>query len=411
MIPRMITASLSPNAEIDDVSLALKTLYAPWTWKSGAATDDVVSWFKKIFGVSNVSLFSSGRMALTAILSSFDIGNTDEVLVQAFTCVAVPNSVKWTGATPIYVDIDASGNIDVSDAQRKCSKKTKAIIVQHTFGIAADIKKIKAFAHKNKLKVIEDCAHSLGLRIDGTQAGTHGDAVFFSFGRDKVVSSIWGGVAIIHDVHTEACEKLMALEDSLAYPTNGWIMRQLMHPILFAISMPFYRVEIGKMCIAFFRTLRLITLPIYTTEYKGGRPMELNTRYPNALALLLVHQLSKLDGFTKMRSDTADAYKQIIKNSKKIQTFASPHGASYLRFPILVDEPDQVSQAFKKRGILLGHWYRNVIDPKGVSFDDITYKTGGCPRAEAVSKKILNLPTRLTKVERDRVCAVLSFYV
>ncbi len=76
---------------------------------------------------------------LYEILKAFEIGDGDEVLVQAFTCVAVPNSVRWTSAKPVYVDIDNTYNIDPSDDAQKITPKTKAIIVQHTFGTPADM--------------------------------------------------------------------------------------------------------------------------------------------------------------------------------------------------------------------------------------------------------------------------------
>src|SRR3989344_786624 len=99
---RVISASLSPNTETEDVWLAIKTLCSPWRWRSGAQTEAVESWFKKYFNVSTAVSFNSGRSALFALLKAFDIGVGDEVLVQAFTCVAVPNSVLWAGAKPIF---------------------------------------------------------------------------------------------------------------------------------------------------------------------------------------------------------------------------------------------------------------------------------------------------------------------
>ena len=120
------------------------------------------------------------------------IGEGDEVLVQAFTCVAVPNSVLWAQATPVYADIDATLNIDPIDVEKKITNRTKAIIVQHTFGIPADMDALVALAKKHNILLIEDCAHSLGATYKGKKVGTFGDAAFFSFGRDKVVSSVFG---------------------------------------------------------------------------------------------------------------------------------------------------------------------------------------------------------------------------
>lgn len=407
----MITASLSPNTEFDDVVRAAYVLSMPWTWKQQSSLHAVRAWFRATFSVDTVSLFSSGRMALLALLHAFGIGSGDEVLVQAFTCVAVPNSVLWAKAKPLFVDIDDSGNIDVQDAQKKLTPKTKAMIVQHTFGIAADMEAIALFCKKHKLILIEDCAHSLGVRVGNKLLGTYGDGAFFSFGRDKVLSSVWGGVAIVKNTSVPQAKKLLAFEASLPLASNVWIAKQLLHPILFAISMPLYRIGIGKTLIAFFRAIGTITLPIYPTEYTAGMPRALYTRYPNALASLLLGQLKKLNRYTNIRNETAAFYKEYVDQHKNIQTFRTPLGATYLRFPLLVSDPVVMARAAKKEGILLGNWYAKVIDPQGVSFDKIFYTKASCPKAEEIAKHILNLPTRLTKSERARVYSFLSRHV
>ncbi len=198
MFRKPITISLSPNTEADDVFLAVKTIIQPLLWKTGKATSDAEQWFRNYFSVEQAVSFNSGRSALLAILKAFGIGEGDEVLVQAFTCVAVPNSVLWAGAKPVFVDIDATLNMDPKDAEKKITKNTKALIVQHTFGVPAQMDKIIALAKKHHLILIEDCAHALGATYKGKKVGTFGDAAFFSFGRDKVVSSVFGGMAIIN---------------------------------------------------------------------------------------------------------------------------------------------------------------------------------------------------------------------
>ena len=83
---------------------------------------------------NNMVLFESGRVAQYFLLKALGIGQGDEVIIQAFTCVAVPNSIIWTGAKPIYVDIDESLNMDPKKLEKLINKKTKAVIWQSTFG-------------------------------------------------------------------------------------------------------------------------------------------------------------------------------------------------------------------------------------------------------------------------------------
>ncbi len=87
--------------------------------------------------------------------------------MQAFTCNAVSNPIFWAGAKPIYVDIDETYNMDPADLKNKISSKTKAVIVQHTFGVPAQIEKIQEICKKNKLILIEDMAHALGSKYQG----------------------------------------------------------------------------------------------------------------------------------------------------------------------------------------------------------------------------------------------------
>ncbi len=235
IIPRPIAIGLSPNTSVDDYVTALKIIVQPWKWKKGSTTTQVEQWFQDYFQVETSVSFNAGRSALLAILKSFAIGSGDEVLLQAFTCVAVPNSVIWAGAQPIYVDIDHTLNIDVTNAEKKITPHTRALIVQHTFGVPANLEKIIPFCKKHKLILIEDCAHALGATYKGKTTGSFGDAAFFSFGRDKIVSSVFGGMAMISSKWKVESGKLKKYQESLAYPSYFWIFQQLLHPIVFAL--------------------------------------------------------------------------------------------------------------------------------------------------------------------------------
>ncbi len=350
----MISCSLSPNTEPDDVWLALRLLFCPWRWKHGAAVRRVE---EKLGGTA----FDSGRGALFAILRSFGIGRGHEVICQAFTCVAVPDAVRATGATPVFVDIDETYTMSLTDVKRKITPKTKAIIVQHTFGISANIEEIK----KCKVKIIEDFAHAMHLPL-------RGDAGFYSFGRDKVLSSVFGGMAV--------GVKLKAFQKKLAYPPHFWIFRQLLHPVLFAVILPTYRIGLGKVLLVLLQKTGLLSKPNDVSPVPR--------KYPNALALLLTNQLKKLDRYTKQR----EAISAVYGNKQP-----------YLRFPVRVDNPKPVINRLKKYGILLGNWYHNVIDPA-----DPAYPRGSCPNAEKISAHVVNLPTRISVSEAKRIWKLLS---
>ena len=154
---------------------------------------------EEYFGL-RVFTVNSGRSAIYLILKAAKIGRGDEVIIQAYTCNAVPNPILWTGARPIYADINPETlNIDPKDAEKKVTNKTKAIVIQHTFGRPGPLQELLDIAKRHKLLLIEDCAHCLGGTYNGKRLGTFGDVSILSFGREKVISSLAGGAIIVRN--------------------------------------------------------------------------------------------------------------------------------------------------------------------------------------------------------------------
>lgn len=408
MFEQIISCSLSPNTEPDDVWLAIRTLCAPWKWKRGEALDRVKEWFMAYFPGYETVFFNSGRSALLGLLHTFGVGAGDEVLLQAFTCVAVPNSVHWAGAKPVYVDIDATLNIDPIDVEKKITNRTKAVIVQHTFGIPADLDALLAIAQRHKILLIEDCAHSLGGTYKGKRVGTFGDAAFFSFGRDKVVSSVFGGMAMINAKYQIPNAKLKQYQRTVPSPDYFWIFQQLLHPIAFSIILLLYDVIIGKVLLVFLQKLRLLSFPVYSEEKQGIRPNDFPAKFPNGLAVLLYRQLTKLSRYNQNRNRAAQQYRSMLNHEKGMRPIQWREGAIFLRYPLFVSDPKSVISRAKKYGVLLGNWYSRVIDPAGVTHTAAGYRKGSCPKAERASRTIINLPTRIGPKEVSRAVRSLQ---
>ena len=228
---KVISISLSPNVFNQDLHAAWQMMRSPLQWQKGEHIRSLEGVFASYLGVNEESVFSfnSGRSAFLSLLSSLGIGNGDEVLLQAFTCNAVPNPVLWSGAKPVYVDVrEATFSMDARDLEKKITPRSRAIIIQHTFGLAGDLLAIKEIARRRSLIVIEDCAHALGGTSHGKRLGTFGDAAFFSFGRDKVISCVYGGMLVCNNATLKATMSLRY--EKLAYPSKAWIRQQLRHP-------------------------------------------------------------------------------------------------------------------------------------------------------------------------------------
>ncbi len=406
---RPIAISLSPNLENKDVLFALQMLFSPLQFFKGEGMRLLEQWFRQYFGVSYAVSFTSGRGAMVAILKSLRIKKEDEVLLQSFTCVAVPNAIIATGAMPVYVDISESLTIDIADLQKKISEKTKAIIVQYTFGIPADIKEIVRIGKKYKIAVIEDCAHVIGGVYENKKLGSFGDAAFFSFGRDKACSSVFGGMAITNN-------KLLGLairqfQRQQDYPGFFWVMQQLFHPIAFFFILPLYNfASLGKVLLVVLQKLHFLSFPVLQEEKEGKSLPLFIKKLPNALACLALFQLRRLNEFNQKRETIVDMYIRELKDSK----YTMPYKKVFplLRFPLLVEKRDELIASLKKNGVYIGKWYAEIIDPKGVDYKKIFYKRGSCPNAEYIATKIINLPTypTMTKHDGEKVISLIKKY-
>jgi perosamine synthetase len=131
---------------------------------------------------------------LHLILAAMDIGPGDEVIVPAFTWVSTANVVMYCGATPVFADVDiATNNVSAKDIAHRITKKTKAIIVVHLFGLCADMDAIRSVVPSH-IKIIEDAACAAGASYKGTPAGGLADAAAFSFHPRKSITTGEGGM-------------------------------------------------------------------------------------------------------------------------------------------------------------------------------------------------------------------------
>lgn len=142
-------------------------------------------------GVPHAVTVSSGTAALHAALSALGIGPGDEVIVPSFVCSALLNAVAYTGGVPVPADIELDTlNLDPRDAERRLSPRTRAVILPHMFGLAADPGRFLGLG----VPIIEDCAQSIGARFGSRPVGSFGQAAVFSFYATKVIATGEGGM-------------------------------------------------------------------------------------------------------------------------------------------------------------------------------------------------------------------------
>ena len=153
-----------------------------------------------LIGMKSAVAVSSGTAALHLALLALHIGPGDDVIIPSFVCTALLNAVRMAGATPLLADIDERHfNLAVTDVKKRLTARTKALIVPHLFGQAADLEELAALG----LPVIEDCAQSLGSRYRDKMTGSCGILSIFSFYATKLMATGEGGMVMSSD------EKLM----------------------------------------------------------------------------------------------------------------------------------------------------------------------------------------------------------
>lgn len=394
-----ISISLSPNVEKDDVFLALKLLFRPWKWKNGKEIKKIEEEFKKYLGVKYAFSFNSGRAAFYAILKSLELPKNSDILLQAFTCNAVPNPILWAGLNPLYIDCAANFNIDIEQLKQKIHSNIlknirMILVVQHTFGLPANMDEIMKIADENNLTVIEDCTHALGAKWNEKKVGTFGKAAFFSFSRDKVISSVYGGMAVTND--DKIGKKLGELQKKFGQPSLFWVKQQLLHPILlYFFILPIYKfLDLGKIFLIFSQWTHLLSKAVSWKEKRGLKPDYFPKALPNALAEMALNQFNKLERFNEHRKKIAEFYYENLANASFI--LPEKEGNIFLRFTVRHPEAHQIIyEAWHKENILLGDWYTAPIAPADTNLEALKYKLGSCPNAEKLSKETLNLPTHI----------------
>lgn len=418
---KKIGIAFAPNAQKDDIAMALKLLVSPWKWFGHKYRKQLEHKFSSYINQSSVA-FDSGRSALYALLKSYNIKAGDEIALQAFTCVALPNPILWTGATPIYIDVDKSNfNIDLKDLQKKITSKTKALIVQYTFGICPDMESIKTICEKEKILLIEDCCHNLGqlITINGKtyKSGTIGDAAIFSFGMEKVISGTRGGLATAKN--PQILERLKKIQIELKAPRIREIIRGMINPIAWKAKENM--AAPGELFFKLLIKMKLLDYGLTRLELVGKKASWLPYRLPEPNAKLIINQLGKIKKYNDHRKKIAAIYLNQINNSDEYRQsdklelpnkeLANKFAESiWLRFPVIVDNPQKYLSKAENFGIYLGNWYSSVIHCKDVDLNAMKYKEGSCPQAEWLAKHTINLPTHISidTNQAKSIIAVLS---
>jgi len=283
----------------------------------GEYVDELQKIFSKFLGIRYSIATSSGTTALHLALLALNIKEHDEVIIPSYTCSALIDAVNYVRAVPVLADIDIETfNLTCDVLNKKISKRTKAIILTHTFGFPADIVGISKFG----IPIIEDCAHSIGSLYKGRNTGSQGTISIFSFYATKMLAAGEGG--------------MVCTDDSNIAET------------IYDLSTPNMRDS-------------------YRVRY--------NYKMSDLTAGLALNQMKKLDTFVKKRKKIAEIYKTIFSSFPvKLQKPINDTEPNYYRFIICTDKANEVIDYTNSHGILcdrpifkpLHHYFLDKVEDK-----------------------------------------------
>ena len=298
---------------------------------------------------------NSGTDALFLSLKSLGIGPGDEVIVPTFTFIATSFAVSHTGANPVFVDIDdTTYNINPENIEKAITRRTKAIIPVHLFGLCANMPEILKIAKRHNLHVIEDAAQAHGAKIRGRFVGGLGDIGCFSFYPTKNLSA-FGDAGMITTNSKLLYNKLLQLRDC------GRAGKRYLHNVIG------YNSRLDSIQAACLR-LKLK----YIKKWNMARII--NTR-------IYARLLKDVKGVTLPK---------IINDSKPV----------FHIYPIRTKRRKKLISEFKKDKIPFSIFYPLPLHLQ-VANRSLGYKQGDFPIAEKVSKEILALPVHPHMKKRD----------
>lgn len=280
------------------------------TWISSKG--DFIQKFEKKFsdfiGCKHSTTVSNGTVALHLALLSLGIGPEDEVIVPTLTYIASVNSIKYTGAKPIFVDsLHDTWQMDPKDVVKKITTKTKAVMAVHLYGHPCDMDSLTSICKEYNLFLIEDCAEAIGSKYKGKHVGTFGDISTFSFFGNKTITTGEGGMVVTNDE---------TLHDRCIHFKGQGLAkhRQYWHDV------------IGY-----------------------------NYRMTNICAAIGLAQLEQVDYFIKRKREIADTYNDAFKNLNiEFHQESSDVYHSYWMCSVLVKEPkdrDKLRDFLAHKGI------------------------------------------------------------
>lgn len=394
-----IFGSLGSNYTWSDAALVLRS--AVFSKNTTTETTLLKQALEKYFPEHDThAYFLQGRQAIEVALRAYGIGAGDGVITQGFSCFAVADAIRKTGATAVLADVapDSTnmGLSEITAAAKTASVPIKAVILQHSLGVVADEAAVREWCDRHKVLLFSDLAQGFGSRHpDGTWIGSTADCVILSFGRDKILDAVLGGAALFRTPVQNSVVLKPFTELSQQHQ-----LRPALYPLLTCSVRATWQFSLGKVLLKLAQLLGLTASPVLDAS---AQPQQL----PTAHAELVRTQLARLEEQLAHRQNIAHIYVQHLAKSAPL-TSNQFRDSALVRFPVCVPNPPQLLQKLTTHGIYLtDRWYTKPLDAGTLKLQR-AYEKHSCPRTELLCEQIINLPThRAVTQEAAEQIAVL----
>lgn len=332
----------------------------------GTELERLCAAFGQWLGVGHVVGAASGRSAFQLALEALDLEKGTEIIFPRFTFPVMPLAAQLLGYKPVFCDVDPQTfNAGPEHIEAKLSPRTGAILATHLFGRPCPIRQVAALAKERNVRLLEDCAHACGVRVDGQQVGTFGDIGVFSFAEGKNMPCYGGGAIATADaeIARRAAEILakapVAASGDMAKQAFAiWVKWLLTRPFIFGVTAyPALRLKL------------LLGKPLMDSavgdelleNFSRSNPRV--RRMSNLQAAVGLLQLRHIDGFNEGARRNAQILTEHLGEVPGIKVPCCDEGNHiYVYYPLTVDP--------EKRDDLRHYLLRHRIDTKTTDMAD-----------------------------------------
>jgi len=358
----------------------------------------------------NIFLFAKGRVGLYVVLKALGLKEGDEVIMPGYTCMVVPSAAGFLRCTCRYADISPQTyNINAAELDRHAGPATRALIVQHTYGIPADMDAAAGWSQKHGIPLIEDCCHAFGSRYAGRLCGTFGCASFFSGQWNKPFYTGLGGMLLVNDSSLlEGVRSLYEKATDVSPLENMRLNAQIM--AYKTIVTP--RTNTAVTTLYRFLSKTGIAAGSSTNEELAGT---MPAGYLKRMAPCQIREgqknLRDIRRAIDARKKNAARYSRLLADAGW-PTLQEPAACEsvILRYPVRVADKNHVLRQAALKRLEIGSWFEVPLHPAGTDMAGLGYSAGMCPEAEKASREVINLPThaKITPDEANRIIGFLK---